>query len=73
MGPMVLERLEEIMLDDNSIAAVAASKLWSELAGIKDMPPVGAGLEEEELEAARRSLERKLEVVFTQLTKRKTA
>ena len=73
LGPLVLDRLEEVMLGDNDIAVVAASKLWSEIAGVKDIPPVGAGLSEDELAAAKRSLDHKFELVMEQLLKRKTA
>ena len=74
LGPMVVDQIEDILISsENDLAKVSAAKLWTEIAGMKDAPPMNAGLEEEELEAARRSLERKLEVVFSQLEKRRTA
>jgi len=73
LGPTVLQRIEENILADDGIVSNQAAKLWIEISGVKDLPPMGSGLDEEELDAARRSLGRKLESVITHLQKRKTA
>ena len=73
MGPLVLDRLEEIIVGDNDLVATQAAKLWSEIAGVKDIPSIGSGLDEEELSAAKRSLDRKFESVMDHLLKRKSA
>jgi len=74
LGPLVLDRLEEFITTGDALEAMTASKLWVEISGVKDVPANGGGLDEEELEQARRSLGNKLEGMISHLAKRqKTA
>jgi hypothetical protein len=74
LGPLVMEALEDMITDDsNQIARIQAVKMWHEITGMKDLPAVGAAIEEEELNAARVSLSHKLERVTKLLLERKTA
>jgi hypothetical protein len=73
LGPMAMQTLEELMMDDLGVVRLGAVKLWGEMSGFKDLPASGSGIEEEELEQARRSLARKLEGVVGNILQRKSA
>lgn len=74
LGPLAMQTLEELMMGaEMEMAQLGAIKLWSELSGFKDLPAHGSGIDEEELETARRSLSRKLEGVVSNIMQRKTA
>jgi hypothetical protein len=73
LGPLVMETIEDLMQSENDLARASAIKLWMEFAGVKDMPPMGSGIEEEEMLAARTSLGRKLDAVAERVLARKTA
>ena len=72
LGPMALITLEELMVSEIEIVRLGAVKQWMDWTGAKDLP-IGSGIEEEELDAARRSLQRKLESVAERVLQRKTA
>lgn len=73
LGPLVMETIEDLMQSDNDLARASAIKLWMEFAGVKDLPPMGSGIEEEEMLAARESLGRKLDAVAERVLARRTA
>jgi len=72
LGPLAVEQLEDLMIAEEGVVRLGAIKLWSEIAGMKDLPS-NTGVDEEELDAARRSLSRKLESVAERVLQRKTA
>ena len=73
MGPVVVARLQELIEDENGLVSVNAAKLWTELSGVRELPHAAANIDEEELDAARRSLSRKLDAVASRVLQRKSA
>lgn len=73
LGPLFLERMEEVATTGNNIEVGQHFKLWMDFIRIQDMPATETGLDEEELDAARRTLSAKLDSVLTNIAKRKTA
>lgn len=72
LGPLAVSTLEELMVSDMEVARLGAVKLWADLSGAGDLPS-GSGIEEDELDAARRSLARKLDSVAERVLQRKSA